>query len=430
MFKMKTKVVLFIGLLCLFACNKNDSSLPSSNDLPALIPRQDIKLSAVEQELSVQTNNFAFNLLKTVYANEQAQKNLLLSPLSASFVFLMLNNGAAGNTQEEIQQTLGYDGVSRDVINVYAQKLVGAMQKLDSRTTIESANSIWIQKDFQVFDAFKQVNLKYFEADTKIVDFKEQASLNQINGWVNEKTNGKIPTILNDLPDPLTRMMLMNAIYFKGYWKEPFDKKLTTNAVFRTSAGAEQTVPTMMQDGISRYTKVGNSSAVELPFGNEAFSLVVVLPGEDTPISTVVEQIDNDWWERITDFNKTAGEMAAQKRAYCVHLELPRFKLEYERSLAGDLKALGMQTPFDLEAADFSLISKDELFVSEVKQKAFAQMDENGVEAAAVTFNVLLTSPGYELVPVDFKANRPFLFFIKEKSTNLVLFTGVMNKID
>jgi len=324
---MRTKVVLFISLLCLFACNKNDSSLPLSNDLPALIPRQDIKLSTVEQELSFQTNSFAFNLLKTVYANEQAQKNLLLSPLSASFTFLMLNNGASGNTQEEIQQTLGYDGISRDVINVYAQKLVGAMQNLDSQTTVESANSIWIQKDFQVIDAFIQLNKQFFEADTKIVDFEEKATLNQINGWVNEKTNGKIPSILNSLPDPLTRMMLMNALYFKGYWKDPFDKKLTTNVVFHTSAGMEQTVPTMMQNDISSYTRVGNSSAVELPFGNEAFSLVVVLPGEDTPISTVVEQIDNDWWKEITDFDKTAFEMAAQKRAYRVHLEIPRLIL-------------------------------------------------------------------------------------------------------
>jgi len=378
-------IVCFVAVfsLVLFSCDRK--IIDSANDIPALIPRQDIKLSTVEQELSVHTNTFAFNLLKTVYANEQEGKNLLLSPLSASFSFLILNNGASGNTQEEIQQTLGYDGVSRDVINVYAQKLVDAMQKLDSRTTVESANSIWIQKDFQVIDAFKQVNLKYFEADTKNVDFGKQTTLNQINSWVSEKTNGKIPTILNTLPDPLARMMLMNALYFKGYWKDPFDKKLTANAVFRTSAGEEQTVPTMMQNGISRYTKVGNSSAVELPFGNEAFSLVVVLPGEDTPISTVVEQIDNDWWEKITDFDKTAYEMAAQKRAYSVHLEIPRFKLEYERSLVGDLKVLGMQLPFDLEAADFSLISKDELFVSEVKQKAFAQMDENEMEAAAVT---------------------------------------------
>jgi len=435
---MKTNLFFLIVLACFLSCqNQKDFPapelpVPDETELPpALIPRQDIKLSSVEQELSVQANSFAFNLFKTVYTNEEAHKNILLSPLSVTLAFSMLNNGAFGATQDEIQRTIGFDDVSVETINVYAQKLVDAIQTLDTRGVFESANSIWIQKGFPVFDAFKQVNRQHYEAEIQNVDFGLQTTLNQINSWVNDKTHGKIPTILDDFPTPLTRMMLLNALYFKGYWTEPFDKELTVDAVFHTSTGTEQMVPTMRK-GLSRYSKTGNCAAVELPFGNGAFSLVVVLPDEDTPLSEVIVNMDGGWWEAITDFNKLAAEMHIQKRQLAVLLDIPRFKLEYRRNLNDDLMALGMQTPFDPEAADFSLISKEALHVSKVEQKTFAQMDEEGIEAAAATLiEMPVTSvEPIETVCVDFKVDRPFLFFIKEKSTNLVFFAGVINKID
>jgi len=424
---MKTKTILFIGLAAFFFACQSNSHLPTVNggdEAPDLIPRQDIVLTSVEQQLSKQTNTFAFNLFKTVYAGEKENhQNILLSPLSATLALSMLNNGAAGTTWEEIQQTLGYGNTSQEEVNSYAQKIMNAMQTIDSRGVFESANSMWIQKDFSVLNAFKQVNQQYYDAEIRNVDFNQSATVQTINNWVNNKTHGKIPKIFENIPS-LTRLILCNALYFKGYWTTPFAKELTTDAVFHAATGSEQMTPTMRNTLNScLYTKMDNCAALELPFGNEAFGLVVILPDENTDISEIVSRMDGDWWMQVVK------NLEGSSNNYKVNLEIPRFKLEYERTLNDDLIALGMQTPFSAKEADLSLISQDSLFVSEVKQKTFAQMNEDGMEAAAVTSINSTSSSSFEYTPVNFKVNRPFLYFIKEKSTGLVVFAGVMNSI-
>jgi len=419
---MKLKNVLFIGISFLFACQSDNDVSLLEGEMPPLIPRQDIVLTSVEQQLSLKTNSFAFKLLKTVYENERAHENILLSPMSATLALLMLNNGAAGATQDEIQQTLGYYNFSRESINTYAQKIVNAMQSLDSRGKFESANSIWVRTDFQLINSFKQINQQYYYAEIQNVDFSKPTTLLAINNWVSDKTNKKITEIMKEI-DPLTLMILINAIYFKGYWTSPFMKEYSIDDIFHASSGLDQNVPTMRKTSISLpYAKINNYSVVELSFGNGAFSLVVVLPDEDTNISNVITQISGDWWEQIT---KNLG-----KHPFKVNLSIPRFKLEYERTINNDLKALGIKAPFNLESADFSLASHERLFVSLLKQKNIALLDENGMESAAVTIICMDSSPStIEYTPVDFKVNRPFLYFIKEKSTGLVFFSGVINKI-
>jgi len=431
---MKLKFILLTGLVTLiFAC-QSDIEVPviEGEEGPrASNLRQDIDLTSVEQQMSVYTNTFAFNLLQRVYANESPSENILLSPLSATLALSMLHSGAVGTTGEEIRQTLGFDNVSRDAINKYAQKIISAMQTLDSRGVFESANLICIKQEFPVLNQFKQINQQYYDAEIRNVDFtQEAATLKLINSWSNEKTHGKIPEILKNI-DPLTLLLLGNALYFKGYWTTPFNKEASINAVFSTSSGVEQMVPTMQMTSSSlHYALFNNYAAVELPFGNEAFSLVVILPDEDTDISDIIAQMDGDLWaQAITvlgnyPYDAEKGDIIPVE----IHLQIPRFKMEYERTLNNDLMAMGMKTPF-METADFSLISQFPLWISGVKQKTFVQMDENGMEAAAVTVINQMGSTGIKYTPVDFKVNRPFLYFIKEKSTGLIFFAGMMNKI-
>lgn len=429
---MKLKFILLISLATIVIACQSDSDIAvlQEKEPPASISRQDIVLTSAEKQLSEQANIFAFKLLKTVYKDKDGNNtNILLSPLSATLAFSMLNNGAVGTTGEEIRQTLGFGNVSSEAINVYAQKIINAMRALDPQGVFESANSIWIQQNFPVLDAFKQVNQQYYDAEIQNVDFRKPATLKLINDWASEKTHGKIPEILKEIDPLLTRLILCNALYFKGYWKEPFDKKCTFDAQFLTSSGTAQVVPTMKKSFLSNYVKFGNCSAVELPFGNGAFSLVVVLPDEGADMQEITEHIDYEWWKNITDFEKVAIDMHAKNQVYALNLEIPRFKLEYERTLNNDLMVLGMQTPFDKDVADFSLITQDTLFISNVTQKTFARMDEDGMEAAAVTVIAMLGSSNFEYIPIDFKVNRPFLYFLKEKSTGLVFFAGVMNKI-
>ena len=429
---MKKYLFLCVASLALWACT-SDSDVPIINgeeEPPESIPRLDIELTTVEKQLSDQTNTFAFNLLKTVYADETAHENILLSPLSATLAFSMLNNGAVGTTRDEIQQTLGFGDISPDSINKYLQKIVNAMQELDPRGKFESANSIWIKQDYPVLNAFKQTNQQYYKAEIQNVDFINPATKKTINNWVSDKTHGKITEIVDNI-HPLTRLILINALYFKGFWMKPFDKSQTVDAKFRTSSGTIQSVPTMRKISTPMaYTKLTNCAAVELPFGNGAFSLVVVLPDEKTNISTVVAQMNDEWWSKVVTGLTTPPYNAAKGKyiTYEVTLEIPRFKIEYDRTLNGDLMALGMKAPFG--NANFSLISNVEaLYISQVRQKTFAQMDEEGMEAAAVTIIEMLGASSNEYTSVDFKVNRPFLYFIKEKSTGLVFFAGVMNKI-
>ncbi|MDR2910818.1 MAG: serpin family protein [Bacteroidales bacterium] len=429
---MKNIILMFV-FASLIACSSNDESIDPAQipdpsvtlpDTLPFIPRKDIQLNEEEKLLPEATNTFAFNLIKTVYADEtvrQPHKNILLSPLSANLALSMLNNGAAGKTREEIQQALGYGGVSPETINTYAQKLIDAMQTLDNRGVFESANSIWTQNGFPVLDAFKKLNQQYYEAEVQSVDFSKPSALSLINGWASEKTHGKIPEILESV-DPETRLALLNALYFKGYWTTPFDKELTADAAFHASDGSEQMVPTMRQTAIQPYVKLENSAVTELNFGNRAFSLVVVLPDEGTSISTLVEQMDAGWWAKLTHELAMSG--------WEVDITIPRFKMEYDRMLADDLQALGMKEMFNKVAANFSGISPAPLFVSTVRQKTFARMDEEGMEAAAVTVIGMVGSAGIKFEHVDFKVNRPFMYFIKEQSTGLVSFTGVMNRID
>jgi len=174
------------------------------------------------------------------------------------------------------------------------------------------------------------------------------------------------------------------------------------------------------------YTKLAHSAALELSFGNGAFSLVVVLPDENMDISEVVEQIDGAWWKQVIT------GLEVHTKFFEVNLAIPRFEMAYERNLKNDLIALGMRTPFDSKTADFSFMSNQNgLFVSYVKQITFAQMDEDGMKTAAATVIEWVSSGDMqnEFERVDFIVNRPFLYFIKEKSTNLIFFAGIMNKI-
>ena len=194
---------------------------------------------------------------------------------------------------------------------------------------------------------------------------------------------------------------------------------------FRTSTGKNQLVPTMRKNArTSMYAKFENFAALELAFGNGAFSLVVVLPDENADITSIVKQMDGDWWTQII-----AG-IEGPPYHFIVKMEIPRFKLEYERNLNDDLMVLGMKAPFNEKTADFSLISnKERLFISNIQQKTFAQMDEEGMKTASATVIEWAGMDNIEYTPVDFKVNRPFLYLIKEKSTSLVFFAGIMNSI-
>ncbi|MDR1882180.1 MAG: serpin family protein [Prevotella sp.] len=414
---------LFIAMLFVFAvlisCQTDELKTEDVPEEPGYISGEEIEplyLTAAEKFISLKTNVFAFDLLRTVYRDEEEEKNILLSPLSASLALAMLNNGAAGQTQQEIQRTLGYDDITREEMNGYFQKLITAAQEADPYVTFRSANSIWTRNDFPVLEAFKEVNKSYYGAEIRSVDFGDPETRDLINAWCAEKTNDKIKEILKEVK-PGAVMYLLNALYFKSAWTWPFDKEETRNERFYNFDGTSPLLPTMQMQKNLSYGTNESYDLLELPYGKGLFSMILLLPKGEVTLSSVIGGLDAETWEQ-----NLSGLFPAD-----VEVKLPRFKVEYERQMTDDLKTLGMPSAFGSEA-DFSLIHPG-ICVSDVKQKTFVEVNEEGTEAAAVTIIDMEMTALPDPEAYRFHVNRPFLYFIKEKSSGVIFFVGAMKNL-
>jgi serpin B len=377
-----------------------------------LLPREEIVLTSGEQAIAAGNNAFAFDLLRRV-SGEEPDNNLMISPLSLSLALAMLNNGAAGTTQEEIQRALGAGDLTREELNGYFRKVVAAMRVLDPEVTFESANAIWAHEAFPVLDAFKKTNRTYFDAEAhNFID--RDAVTGQINDWCSEKTHGMIPILMEGRA--IADAYLLNALYFKGRWTTSFDTLLTKEAVFANHNGAKAKASMMrFAEAIPLpYQRCETFRAVELPYGNGTFGMVLLLPAEGVSVVSVIEKLDVPAWE----------DCLSRMQEQHVWIFLPRFKADYTRSLNEDLKALGMTSMFG--NADLSLLSPVPASVSSVLQKTAIDVKESGTEAAAVTaISIVGQSPNYPWL----EFNRPFIYFIREKTTGVIAFSGIVRNL-
>jgi serpin B len=425
---MKTTVywcfTLFLLLLSSTGCNE---SIPVSGNAkeeqtegdPEEKTVYEVKLTEVEKQIAGRTNVFAFDLLHTVAINnETSGQNVFLSPMSAALALAMLNNGAAGQTREEIHQVLGYEDVSTEDVNAYFRKMISAMQEADPQVAFESAASIWIDNAFPVLNAFVETNAGYYDAEIRNVNMSDAATTDLVNAWCAEKTKGTIPRLLNQPPGGI--LALINALYFKGVWTIPFGKEDTKEEVFSNQDGSASLLPTMNKKDWFNYHKADRFRLLDLPYGNESFSMTLMLPDEGVSLDDVIEELDAEKWESYV----------IQLSGCELPVKLPRFRLEYERELLDDLKAMGLR----LEEPDFSLIhSTAALAVSRILQKTFVDVGEEGTEAAGVTVLFLSGSTLEENVdvpePPSFYVDRPFLFFIREKTTGAIFFSGAVRNL-
>jgi serpin B len=281
------------------------------------------------------------------------------------------------------------------------------------------ANSIWYRQGFRVNQSFLDVVRTYFDAEAHGLNFSDvNGSLAAVNGWVNQKTNGKIPTILDDISSNNV-MFLVNALYFNGRWREQFDPAETTDDLFTTAPGVTQPIRLMRREGNMSYAETPTYQAVDLPYGNTAFTMTVLLPKPAVDVETIAAGLTSTSWRSLTASLVTTE----------VDLALPKFQMSFERTLNDDLSALGMAEAFIPGHADFTRMSPDglDLYLSFVKQKAFVDVDEKGTEAAAVTaVGVNPTSlPAYRVMRID----HPFVFVIRERLSGTVLFMGKVVRI-
>lgn len=392
------------SLICLAAflslttmnCSKEVSPAIANVEIPA--------------EFSDNTTTFAFDFWKELDRKEDKNKNYFVSPLSLHIALGMLQNGADGKTKTEIQEVLQTNGLTDQEVNNVYKELIEGLPKIDPKVTNTIANSIWQQDGFPVEENFVKTLQQSFNAQHFVRNFGQPATLDEINGWASDHTNGKIKKILNEIsPDQI--LFLINALYFKGDWKHQFDKKNTYKTTFSGVSGNKETDMMQMTEQL-KYAATNAYQAVELPYGDDKYVMTVILPNGKTT-NEVVNGFTVDNWKELS------GKLKEQK----VIIGLPKFTMEYSRKLNDVLISMGMPSAFS-NVADLSKISPPagRIKVGFVKQDTFLAIDEVGTEAAAVTtIGIEVTSvPNYPTVI----CNRPFLFTITERTSGTIMFVG------
>ncbi|MDX9777126.1 MAG: serpin family protein [bacterium] len=376
------------------------------------------EITTLEKSVTARGNAFALEIFPAL--NElQRNENMLISPFSISTALSMTYNGARGETQTAMAEVLGFSDMSVNDVNRAYKNLTQYLRGADNKVTLDIANSIWADTGFSVDSAFLAVNRTYYDAVINTLNFGDPASVSTINQWVSDNTNEKIESIIDAIP-PEAVMYLINALYFKAAWTWEFDPDQTAEWPFYRYDGGTETADMMCQTAEFHYYLNNDVQIIDLPYGDEKFSMTLILPASGTDINDFIAGITQSEWESWMD------SLSGEKTLAEVHL--PRFSFEYKATLNEVLTALGMGPAFAMNA-DFTGINPlGGLYISRVLHKTFIEVNEEGTEAAAVTAVEVgvVSVPSY---PV-FIANRPFLFAIREKESGTIFFMGKVLRLE
>jgi len=402
---MKKLITLFLIMLVFpfFKCSREN-------------PVDDVELSFNDSkkasELIEADTKFGLDLFREVLNMQEVPENVMISPLSVAMALGMTYNGAEGTTKTAFEETLRLQGFTRDEINDIHKVLLEYLLKADPKVILEIANSIWYRQGFEVLQAFISLNQTYYQAEVNSLNFNDPSAKNIINAWVALKTHDKIKDIIDFIP-PEAVMYLINAIYFNGTWTYEFKTEDTYTSEFTKEDQTVNQVQFMKMKADVGYMKNDLFSAINLNYGNKKFSMSILLPGEGKTITDIIDD--------LTMENYTSWMSGLIEQEVKVHL--PKFKFGYKEMFNDPLADMGLGVAFT-DNADFTGINpQGNLFISRVIHQSFIDVNEKGTEAAAATaVEVSLTSVGPE-IPV-FKANKPFIFIIREKASNAILFMG------
>ncbi len=361
-------------------------------------------------------NDFAFDLYRQIGSSEG---NLFFSPASISCALVMTYAGARGTTADEMRDTLRLTGDDDEIHAGFGAILEKLANKKKKGTSVAIANALWAQKGFAFDKPFVSLLGKKYSAGFKKVDYGKdpEAARKKINAWVAKKTKKKIKDLLSKgILNQDTRLVLTNAIHFKGTWLEKFKKSDTEKETFTTSSGDGVSVDMMHLDGPSmRYGTGKGYHALEMSYVGEGISMVVLLPEDPSGLPALESSMDRTGLEAI---------LKSMKHQEMRKVAIPRFTIRKGKDLTSDLKQMGMVAPFG--KADFSGITTQEpLRISAVVHQAFVDVYEEGTEAAAATAVVMSGTGGPPPVPKpSFIADHPFMFLIRDRSTGAILFMG------
>lgn len=409
----KSCIVLFGAVAMLTACEK-ENTVP----VDQLTERKDFVLTRSDLDFIQANNGFSLDLFKRVTAKVDG-KSTLISPLSVTVDFGMVNNGAVGDTRDEINRVLGYQEGTVDGLNAFCQSMLVQSGKVDPSTTLNIANATVINKKWvPLKDSFTKTIQSNYDAEVIYKVFGQDDVMGLINDWCKEKTNGMIPKLLEKQPEEREYAHFLNAVYFKGIWSNKFNKKDTKKEKFTLDNGDKVSVDMMQQKDRFNYGVIDNvCEALCLPYGNQAYRMIVLLPDEGKTIEDVKDALDADSWQK----------MIKSFSGHYVDVKLPVFETETPvLKLAEALQEMGIQKAFTT-SADFSAMTDQSIYIGDVFHKAKIKVDETGSEAAAVTDIVMiLGSSGLDSEPkvINFHCDRPFLYAITEVSSGAIYFLG------
>jgi len=370
-----------------------------------------------DQPLATSYNGFAFKLLNQL-VKEQPSTNISISPYSVATALQVVENGAAGKTKTEMQQILGTNGLLSADVNAANKEIAQSLMNGNANVTLIIANAIWYRSGVPVKPAFIAATKQFYDAEVSALNFADPHSVDVINEWASDKTQGKIRRMADGMIDPTdTRLFLADAVYFKGKWTSPFAVKETKNRPFYLRGGGQKMIPMMTQTRTLAYRQGSGYQAVRLPYVGENLAMYVFLPDSGSSPENILGTLSGDTWQRDIKpgFRSTEGTIV-----------LPKFMIEYSVELKRPLQSLGMKAAFDPSTADLSGIGAG-LFISAARQKTFVEVNEEGTEAAAVTgVGVSLTALKRPATPFQMIVDRPFLFMIEDRRTRTVLFVGVL----
>ena len=384
-----------------------------------------IPISRSEETIVRADNNFAYKFFEAVDERAAEHENYVMSPLSVSMTLAMTANGASGETLDEMLDVLGFKQQDIAGLNTFYKKMLDRLPALDNTTAVDIANALWINKKYttKVYDVFSgNIRDSFYSTITYIDDITSDITRQSINKWYSDNTRGMLSGPRQGELNMETAMLFTNALYFKGFWADNFDKSLTKIRDFKNSDGTVSKVKMMNKAANFRGYIDEGYRAVAFPYGNKAYSMIIILPDEEVDLDDCLSEINPEDVSRLAMDKYDFGEKKLLVR-------LPKFEVTSEVELIPALKDMGLTKMFDCFKADFSGICETSTFVSQITQGIKIIVDEAGTEAASYTEEKgMLTSPG-PMIDESFFVDRPFAFIIAEKSTGLPLFMGRINKL-
>ncbi len=409
------RAALAIGLTILIlgsACVAPQAA-PTSTPLPT-VPLKPVS-AGTRSHLAAADTRFGLRLFAEL-ARQDAGKNVFISPASVAMALAMTYNGAQGETQQAMAQALEVQGLSLDDLNQAYAELRAQLANPDPKVQLAIANSLWAREGVPFRPEFIQANRSHYGAEVTNLAFGP-GTVDTINGWVKEKTNGRIERIVERL-DPQSVLFLVNAIYLKAAWMLPFDANATKPGTFTRLDGSKVTLPMMRRGDYFRYYRSEGFQAVSLPYGGGRVSMYIFLPDEGSSLDAFLQGLSAESWEQWM------GQFGHEQQGVIV---MPRFRAEYGADLVDALTALGMGIAFDQSRADLHgmIDTAQPLWIGGVAHKATLAVTEEGTEAAAATAVEVRAgaAPGE---PFQMVVDRPFFCAIRDNETGMLLFLGAI----